>query len=50
MLEYDRTENPLRESLLTTPIEMSEGCLPIPTGPGLGVDVDEERLAFYSVS
>ena len=28
----------------------SDGYLPVPTGPGLGVDVDEAAIAQYEVS
>lgn len=45
MLEYDTTENPLRTALLTTSIEPAGGFLAVPTGPGLGVTVDEAALA-----
>ena len=41
LLEYDQTENPFREHLLVTPFRMEDGWFRIPTGPGLGVEVDE---------
>lgn len=47
MLEYDTTENPLRTRLLTTLIEPVDGFLAVPTGPGLGVTVDEAALARF---
>jgi len=28
-------------------LRYEEGCLPVPTGPGLGVRLDRERLARY---
>ena len=49
-LEYDQTENPFRTDLLATPIEMgADGWFDIPTGPGLGIEVDEafvQRMAI----
>ena len=33
---------PPDDSRLAFPIE--DGCLPVPTGPGLGVSIDESRL------
>jgi len=44
LLEYDFGENPLRTELLATPLELHEGRFTIPTGPGLGVAIDETRL------
>jgi D-galactarolactone cycloisomerase len=47
MLEYDTTENPLRTALLSTPLAPTDGFLAVPTGPGLGVTVDETALNRY---
>jgi D-galactarolactone cycloisomerase len=47
MLELDRTENPLREESLVTNLELKDGYLTIPQGPGLGVEVDENFLERY---
>jgi D-galactarolactone cycloisomerase len=44
LLEYDFGENPLRTELLATPLEPHGGRFTIPTGPGLGVVVDDDRL------
>jgi D-galactarolactone cycloisomerase len=42
LLEFDQTENPFRTDLLATPLRMgADGWFDIPTGPGLGVEVDE---------
>ena len=44
-VEYDISENPLRDDLLETPLRLiSTGNLPVPTGPGLGVTVNEELV------
>ncbi|MBS4005001.1 MAG: muconate/chloromuconate family cycloisomerase [Afipia sp.] len=37
----------LTEEILTTPLDYSEFSLGIPTGPGLGVEIDEDRLSFF---
>ncbi|MEO6246306.1 MAG: mandelate racemase/muconate lactonizing enzyme family protein [Opitutaceae bacterium] len=50
MLELDRVENPFREELFTTSIEVCDGFATVPDKPGLGVTVDEEKLAFYAKS
>jgi D-galactarolactone cycloisomerase len=50
LLEYDMTENPFRDHLLSTPLKMSsDGWFDIPKGPGLGVDVDEAFVAKHAV-
>jgi D-galactarolactone cycloisomerase len=47
MLEFDRTEHPVRKVLLTKPIEHVNGVVAVPTGPGLGIEVDREVLARF---
>ncbi len=50
MLEFDTNENPFRTELLTTkPFAIVDGQMTIPTGPGLGVDVNEEIIKKYQV-
>jgi D-galactarolactone cycloisomerase len=41
MLEHDFGPNPARTHLLSTPLVMRDGWFDIPSGPGLGVEVDE---------
>jgi D-galactarolactone cycloisomerase len=48
LLELDQVENPFREQLLTTPLEIKDGHVTVPTRPGLGIEVDEDRLQFYA--
>lgn len=43
-LEWDRSDNPLRTRMLTEPIELIGGEVTIPSGPGLGVEVDEDAM------
>jgi len=47
MLELDRTEHPVRAVLLTEPIEHRNGIVSVPTGYGLGIEVDREVLARF---
>ncbi|MBT1511099.1 mandelate racemase/muconate lactonizing enzyme family protein [Bradyrhizobium sp. SRL28] len=49
MLEFDRTEHPIRQSLLVQPIEHSGGIVRVPDGPGLGIEVDRDALARFTV-
>ncbi len=37
------------DDIIKTPINYSEGHLHVPDGPGLGVEVDEDKLARYAV-
>jgi len=48
-LELDRTENPLRDELVQPTIRPEQGRVPVPTAPGLGVDVDQVLLDQYLV-
>lgn len=47
MLEFDRTEHPVRQALLATPIEHRNGIVAVPDGPGLGIDINREALARF---
>ena len=49
VLELDCTPNPLREVLPSEVLAPRNGALPIPDGPGLGVDPEESRFAPYRV-
>jgi D-galactarolactone cycloisomerase len=44
ILEFDRTEHPIRQALLTIPIEHTRGRVAVPQGPGLGIDIDRAAL------
>ncbi|MBI3957214.1 MAG: mandelate racemase/muconate lactonizing enzyme family protein [Chloroflexi bacterium] len=49
VMEFDRTPSPIREKI-ATPFEQSGGFLAVPTGPGLGVEIDESAVAALSVA
>jgi D-galactarolactone cycloisomerase len=49
LLEFDRSENPLREALLVQPLRHQGGYLPVPQGPGLGVEINPDVLEQYRV-
>jgi D-galactarolactone cycloisomerase len=47
LVEYDVSENPLRNELALNPVRLGERGLEVPSGPGLGIDLDRgamERL------
>jgi L-alanine-DL-glutamate epimerase-like enolase superfamily enzyme len=50
LLEYDRGENALRDDLLVEPIPCVDGHLTVPTGPGLGIELDWDVVDKYRVS
>ncbi len=49
MFEFDQTESPIRETVIRQKIEMdlSDGTIAVPTGPGLGVDVIPEAVEEF---
>ncbi|WP_224337997.1 mandelate racemase/muconate lactonizing enzyme family protein [Haloprofundus halobius] len=47
MVEFDRSENPLRSEILETPFDPTGGVLDVPQGPGLGITVDEAAVERY---
>jgi D-galactarolactone cycloisomerase len=49
MLEFDRTEHPIRAALLTERIEHVKGIVAVPQGAGLGIDIDRKALAHFKV-
>lgn len=40
----------LEDDLIKRPLEYSDGCVTIPTGPGWGVNLDEDALDKYATS
>ena len=44
LIEWDTFENPMRTDLLAEPLTVTAGRVTIPSGPGLGVDVDEAAV------
>jgi L-alanine-DL-glutamate epimerase-like enolase superfamily enzyme len=46
-MELDVRDNPLRTDLLTTPLRLEDGALVVPTGPGLGVELDTDVVRRY---
>lgn len=48
-VEVDRTGNPFIDDLLTKPLQVEEGTIPVPDGPGLGIELNEEAVARYEV-
>jgi D-galactarolactone cycloisomerase len=49
LLEYGIDENPNRVRLLREPPRIVEGWLDVPTGPGLGIEIDEDHLRSAAI-
>ncbi len=47
VLEYDRSDHPFRQHLITNPWTMKDGMIAIPDGPGLGIEVNMETVEKY---
>lgn len=50
LLEFEQEENPFRDFLAVDPIVQMGGMVPVPDGPGLGIDVNREVIAKYRVT
>jgi D-galactarolactone cycloisomerase len=48
LLEFDRTEHPIRQAILTSPIEHKDGVVRVPEGPGLGIEVDRQAVERFA--
>lgn len=50
LLEFDRSDNRIRESMLSEEFRVrDDGTVAVPCGPGLGLDIDLEMLESFSV-
>jgi L-alanine-DL-glutamate epimerase-like enolase superfamily enzyme len=50
-LEYNVCENPMLREIIRNPLRMdAEGFIPVPEGPGLGIDVDEKAVRRFCVN
>ena len=50
LLEWDRSPNPFRDELLTEPLRFEGAYVRVPSGPGLGVTVNEEIIRKFQVA
>ncbi|WP_061797336.1 muconate cycloisomerase family protein [Serratia ficaria] len=37
----------LKDDVVTAPLRFADGQVSLPSGPGLGIDIDEDKLRFY---
>jgi D-galactarolactone cycloisomerase len=50
VLEFDRFDNPMRTHLATEPTAVTGGYVAIPTGPGLGITVNEDYVRHLAAA
>jgi D-galactarolactone cycloisomerase len=48
MLQFSRTEHPIRQAVLTSPIEDAGGVVSVPDGPGPGIEVNRDAIASFA--
>ena len=49
ILEYSLAYNPMQHELATNMFELVDGGIPAPEAPGLGIDINEDFIATYTV-
>jgi L-rhamnonate dehydratase len=50
-LEYNVSDNPMLREIIQNPIKMDkDGYMPVPQGPGLGIDVDETAVKRFCIN
>lgn len=49
-LEYNVADNPMLREIIRNPVQMNqEGMIPVPQGPGLGIEIDEAAIKRFRV-
>jgi L-alanine-DL-glutamate epimerase-like enolase superfamily enzyme len=49
-VEFSTSQGPLSRMLVREPLRMADGYLPVPEGPGLGVEVNDAVIEQYRVA
>ena len=49
-VEFNTSQGPLSRAMVKQPLSMVDGYVPVPIGPGLGVEVNEETLEKYRIA
>lgn len=49
VLEYDRSSHPFRRELVTEPVDLVDGAVPVPQGPGLGIALRADTLERFRI-
>jgi len=49
-IEFNTSQGPLSRALVKNPLQLSDGYVKVPDGPGLGVEVDEETISKFRIA
>jgi D-arabinonate dehydratase/D-galactarolactone cycloisomerase len=49
IMEYWTGDNPIGNAVLKTPLRLEDGMLAVPSGPGMGLEIDETTLLRHAV-
>jgi L-alanine-DL-glutamate epimerase-like enolase superfamily enzyme len=49
-IEFNTSQGPLSRAMVRDPLRLDDGFVAVPTGPGLGVEVDEATLEKYRIA
>lgn len=49
-VEFNTSQGPLSREMVKEPLRLVDGCVSVPCGPGLGVEVNEQTLEKYRVA
>jgi L-alanine-DL-glutamate epimerase-like enolase superfamily enzyme len=49
-VEFNTSQGPLSRQMSREPLKLQDGYLAVPTGPGLGVEVDENTIARFRIA
>jgi L-alanine-DL-glutamate epimerase-like enolase superfamily enzyme len=49
-VEFNTSQGPLSRAMVKQPLKMVDGYVSVPSGPGLGVEVNEETLEKYRIA
>ncbi|MGH9627561.1 MAG: mandelate racemase/muconate lactonizing enzyme family protein [Bryobacteraceae bacterium] len=49
-VEFNTSQGPLSRELVKQPLRLVDGYVPVPDGPGLGVEIDEDAVERYRVA
>ena len=49
LLEFDQSDNPIRDHLIEVPFRLEGPYVTVPTGPGLGIRIDETMLRKFRI-
>jgi L-rhamnonate dehydratase len=50
LVEFNTSQGPLSRAMVKEPLKLIDGYLPVPNGPGLGIEVNEETLEKYRIA